>query len=115
MKIKNEFMLLFRYEPNMNYQPTEAEMTQMHQEWGAYFGKLASEGKMVSTHQLGFEGMQIAADKTTTEGFNISNNVMVSGSLLVHADSIEEAVEIGKACPILNMGGTVEVRSIIPM
>jgi hypothetical protein len=115
MEIKKEFMLLFRYEPNMNYQPTEAEMTQMHQEWGAYFGKLASEGKMVSTHQLGFEGTQIAADKTTTEGFNISNNVMVSGSLLVNADSIEEAVEIGKACPILNMGGTVEVRSVIPM
>jgi hypothetical protein len=115
MEIKKEFMLLFRYEPNMNYQPTEAEMTQMHQEWGAYFGKLASEGKFVSTHQLGFEGIQIAADKTTTEGFNISNNVMVSGSLLVNADSIEEAVEIGKACPILNMGGTVEVRSVIPM
>lgn len=115
MESKTEFMLLFRYEPNMNYQPTEAEMAQMHQEWGGYFGKLASQGKLVSTHQLGFEGFQIAADKTTTQGFNISNNLMLSGSLLVNAGSIEEAVEIGKECPILNMGGTVEVRSIIPM
>lgn len=28
---KNEFMLVFRYEPNNSYQPTEAEMNEMHQ------------------------------------------------------------------------------------
>jgi hypothetical protein len=115
METKKEFMLLFSYEPNMNYQPTEAEMTQMHQEWGAFFGSVAGEGKFVSTHQLGFEGKKIAADKTMTEGIYISNNLMVSGSMIVSTDSIDEAAEIGKRCPILNMGGIVEVRSIIPM
>jgi hypothetical protein len=28
---------------------------------------------------------------------------------------MEEATEMAKGCPILKMGGTVEVRDIIPM
>lgn len=52
----NEFMLVFRYEPNNNYQPTEAEMTEMHQQWGAFIGNIAIQEKLISTHQLGFEG-----------------------------------------------------------
>jgi hypothetical protein len=115
METKKEFMLLFRYEPNNNYQPTEAELNQMHQEWGAFFGNLAGQGKLVSTHQLGFEGKQIAADKTATDGIYVSNNLMVGGNVILTADSIDEATELAKLCPIFNMGGTAEVRSIQPM
>ncbi len=115
METSKEFMLLFSYEPNPSYQPTEAEMAQMHQEWGAFFGSIAGQGKLVSTHQLGFEGKQIAADKSVADGVCIANKLMVSGNMIVKADSIEEATELAKLCPILNMGGTIEVRSIIPM
>jgi hypothetical protein len=115
MDTKKEFMLLFRYEPNMNYQPTEAELNTMHQEWGGYFGKLGGQGQMVSTHVLGFEGAQVSADKTVTEGFLVANNLMVSGNLIVSVNTMEEAIEIAKESPILNMGGSVEVRSIDPM
>jgi hypothetical protein len=112
---QNEFMLVFRYEPNMNYQPTEAELAEMGQQWGAYFGSIAGQGKMVSTHQLGFEGKQIAANGSVAEGIHIANSQTVGGNLIVKADTIEEAIEFGKQCPILLMGGTVEVRSIQPM
>ncbi len=115
METKKEFMLMFRYEPNMNYQPTEAELVEMHQTWGAYFGKLGAQGQMISTHVLGFEGAQVASDKTVTDGFLVANNLMVSGNLIVSVNTLEEAIEIAKESPILNMGGTVEVRSIDPM
>ncbi|HMS67188.1 MAG TPA: YciI family protein [Saprospiraceae bacterium] len=115
MESKKEFMLLFRYEPKMDYQPTEAEMNEMHQDWGAYFGGIASEGNLVSTHQLGFEGIQIHADKSTSDGIHLADNQTLGGNLVVSAYSLEEAMEIGKNCPILKMGGTVEVRSILPM
>jgi hypothetical protein len=110
-----EFMLLFSYEPNNDYKPTEAEMAQMHQEWGAFFGNVAGQGKLVSTYQLGFEGKQITPDKKTADGIYIANNMMVSGNMIVSAESLDEATEIAKLCPILNMGGVIEVRSIIPM
>ncbi len=111
----NEFMLLFRYEPNNDYQPTEAEMTEMHQQWGAFIGNIAIQEKFVSTHQLGFEGKQIAADQSVTEGIHIAEKQTLGGNMIVKANTIDEAVEMAKNCPILFMGGTVEVRAIQPM
>lgn len=115
MTQKKEFMLMFRYEPSNNYQPTEAEMNEMHQQWGSFIGNIAIQEKLVSTHQLGFEGKQIAADKTVSEGIYISNKLTVAGNMIVKANTIDEATEMAKPCPILLMGGTVEVRSIQPM
>lgn len=111
----NEFMLVFRYEPNNNYQPTEAEMTEMHQQWGAFIGNIAIQEKLISTHQLGFEGKQILADKSVVEGIHLSDNKTLGGNMIVKANTMDEAVEIAKKCPILVMGGTVEVRAIQPM
>lgn len=112
---KNEFMLVFRYEPNNNYQPTEAEMNEMHQQWGAFIGNIAIQEKLVSTHQLSFEGKQIFADKSVIEGIYISESQTLGGNMIVKANTIDEAVEMAKNCPILLMGGTVEVRTIQPM
>jgi len=112
---KNEFMLVFRYEPNSNYQPTEVELNEMHQQWGVFIGNIAIQEKLISTHQLGFEGVQISPDKSITEGIYIANNQTLGGNLVVKANNINEAVEMAKNCPILLVGGTVEVRAIQPM
>ena len=112
---KNDFMLLFRYEPNDNYQPTEVEMNEMHQQWGAFIGNIAIQEKLVSTHQLGFEGKQISADHSVISGMYISEKQILAGNMIVKANSLDEAVEIAKDCPILLMGGSVEVRDIQPM
>ena len=115
MEQKNEFMLVFRYEPNNNYQPTEAEMNEMHQQWGAFIGNIAIQEKLVSTHQLGFEGKQILSNHSIVEGIYISENLMLGGNMIIHANNLDEAVETAKACPVLLMGGTVEIRAIQPM
>jgi hypothetical protein len=110
-----EFMLLFRFEPNFNYQPTETEMSEMQQQWGAFIGGLAIQERLVSTHQLGFEGKRIFADSTVQEGINIAEKQTLGGNMVVKAGSLEQAVALAKGCPILSMGGTVEVRNIMPM
>lgn len=110
----NEFMFVFRFEPS-NHQPTEVELNEMHQQWGAFIGNIAIQEKLVSTHQLSFEGQQIMADQSVQEGLHISGNQMVAGNMIVRANTIAEAVEIAKNCPILSMGGSVEVRGIQPM
>ncbi len=115
MTTKNEFMLLFRFEPNFTYQPTAEEMAAMHQQWGAYIGGLAIQEKLVSTYQLGFEGKQVKADQSVNEGINLAENQTLGGNMIVKAENINEAVEIAKGCPILHMGGNVEVRNIQPM
>jgi hypothetical protein len=115
MVLKNEFMFVFRFEPNNNTQPTQAEMDEMHQQWGAFIGNIAIQEKLVSTHQLSFEGKQIDANKNVTEGICIANKLTIAGNMIVMANTIDEAVDMAKNCPILFMGGTVEVRAIQPM
>ncbi len=110
-----EFMLLFRYEPSTNHQPTEAEMQEMHQQWGAFIGNIAIQEKLVSTYQLGFEGAQINANNTTADGIYIAKKQTVAGNMVLKAKNLEGAIAIAKNCPILLMGGSVEVRSIQPM
>ncbi len=115
MENANEFMLLFRFEPDFSYVPSPEDLAQMGQQWGAYFGGLASTGKLVSTHQLGFEGLQVSADKSVSEGILIAENQTLGGNMIVKAADLNEAAEIAKDCPILLMGGNVEIRSINPM
>jgi hypothetical protein len=115
MEQKMEFMLVFRFEPNFSYQPTAAEMNEMHQQWGAFIGNIAIQEKLVSTHQLGFEGKQVFADHSVNEGIHISENQTLGGNMIVKATTLDEAVEIAKGCPILSMGGSVEVRAIQAM
>ena len=109
-----EFMLLFRFEPS-NEQPTPEQLQEMGKCWGEFIGTIAMQGKLVSTHQLGFEGKQIFADQTTQDGFHIADRQMIAGNMVLKAESMEVATELAKNCPILKMGGTVEVRSITPM
>jgi hypothetical protein len=114
MENLQEFMLLFRFEPS-NEQPTPEQLQEMSQQWGTFIGTIAMQGKLVSTHQLGFEGKQITHDHQTHEGFAVANKQMVAGNMVLKAENIEVATEWGKKCPILQMGGTVEVRNVIPM
>jgi len=37
------------------------------------------------------------------------------GTTVVKTETFDEAVELAKGCPILKVGGTVEVRTIIMM
>lgn len=115
MKNSKEFMLLFRFEPSTDYQPTEAEEAEQHQAWGAFIGNLAMQEKLVSTHQFDFVGKLINAQKEVSEGFHVAEKQIVGGNMVITAANIEEAVEIGKECPIITIGGNVEVREILAM
>jgi hypothetical protein len=40
---------------------------------------------------------------------------IVGGYLVVKAANLDEAMKLAEACPILSIGGHVEVRAVIPM
>lgn len=115
MEQKKEFMLLFRFEPSNNYQPTEAEMAEQHQQWGAFIGNIAIQEKLVSTYQLGFEDNQILWNKTILPGMQIAEKQILAGNMIVTSNGLNEATELAMGCPILSVGGTVEIREITPM
>lgn len=107
-------MLLFRFEPS-NAEPSPEALSEMHKNWGEFIGNIAMQGKLVSTHQLGFNGKKIFANQSIEDGFHLSEGHTLGGNMVLKAESIESATELAKKCPILYMGGTVEVRDILPM
>lgn len=114
MEALQDFMLLFRMPP-AHQQPTAAQLAAMQQQWGVYISGIAAQAKLVSTSRLGFEGNLIDSSLSVTTGISIANNQTLTGNMLVKATSLHEATEIAKVCPVLAMGGSVEVRNIIPM
>lgn len=115
MKDSKNFMMIFRFEPNFDYQPTQEDLEQQEKVWGQFIGNLAIQEKLVGTNQLGFEGLQVNHEMEVSEGITISEGKTIGGNMIVKAKTIQEAAEMAKACPILQMGGTVEIRDIMPM
>jgi len=116
MSNTKEFMMIFSFTPDFNNQPTQEDLEQMQQSWGKFIGNLAVSEKLISTHQLSFNGVQIAADHSTTDGINVADGKTIGGNMIVKAATMNEAVEMAKQSPILHApGGNVEVREITPM
>lgn len=115
MEDLRSFMMLFRFEPKTGHQPTKEELDQQRQQWGSFIGNLAIKEKLVSTYQLSFEGKRLSSDLSISEGIDMSAGMTLGGNMIVKTKTLDEAVELAKDCPILKIGGTVEVRSIRPM
>jgi hypothetical protein len=94
---------------SMSPEEMEAELAK----WGSWIGGIAAQGKFISSDALEPSGKTIkGSKKVITDGPFIEGKELVSGYLLMHADSIEEAIELSYGCPIYDHEGTVEVRKI---
>jgi len=113
----NEYILIFRHTPVEGFTPSLKQQTETVQHWQKWIGEIAAQVKFVSTNRIGFEGAVVQPSNEVIDGFyqDSTTNEAVSGNMIVKSDSLSEATEIAKGCPILAMGGTVEVRNLIPM
>lgn len=114
METLQEFMLLFRMTPS-NERPTAEQIATMQNQWKNYIGSIASQAKLVSTSRLGFEGSCLNPQGQVSNNIYVADNEMLSGNMIVKAMNLTEAENLAKNCPVLSMGGSVEVRGLIPM
>ena len=106
-----EYLFLFRG----GDKPETPEAGQDHmQRWMEWMTSLSKEGKFISAQPLDRNGKKISGTKKmVTDGPFMEGKEMVGGYLICKADSIDEAVEISKRCPLLEYdSGTIEVREI---
>ncbi len=109
-----EYLMLFRG-GDSNMEAMSPEHKQKHLEtWAVWMEKLAKEGKFVGAQPLKKAGKTITGNKkVTTDGPFIEGKEIVGGYLICKADTLDDAVEISKGCPILEFDdGVVEVREI---
>ena len=112
-QIMKEFMMIFRAQPMGNQQPSPQEMQASVKHWQDWIGGIAAQGKFVSTNRLGFEGKIVKAGNIVTDGPFAEVKEIVGGNIVVKANSLDEAAEMAKGCPILQYGGQVEVRDVM--
>lgn len=109
-----EFMMLFHYVPQTEYQPSPEEIQAEIKKWQDWIGDIASQGKFVSTNQLAPNGKTLSVDHVITDGPYAEVKEIVGGYIIVNASHFEDALEIAKGCPVFAYpGAKVEVRPIM--
>ena len=105
--------MLFRHTPVEGYNPSPEEIQESIKQWQNWIGDIAAQDKFSSTNQLGYEGKTVKPGKVITDGPYAEIKEIIGGYIIVKASNLDEAVEMAHSCPILQIGGHVEVRNIV--
>jgi hypothetical protein len=109
----NEYMMIFRNDYSPEFKPSPEQMQASIKQWQDWIGGIASQQKFVETNRLGFQGKTLHADKTITDGPYAEVKEIIGGYIIVKSDDLSSALALAEGCPILSIGGSVEVRDII--
>ncbi|NOZ53688.1 MAG: hypothetical protein GXP08_11195 [Gammaproteobacteria bacterium] len=91
-------------------QPSSPEEGKQHR--SKYMDWLSSLGNSVVSPANPLKNTStVNSDGTVTTGGTMS----MSGYSIIEADSMEEALSIAKACPFLDVGGSLEVSELMQM
>ena len=109
----NEFVLIMRHEDGKKIASPE-QMQEWMKQTMDWIGSIAAQNKFVSGTSLPFDGARVVkSDKTVTNGPFGDSKETIGGFITVKAETIEEAVEFAKGCPVLQgEGNSMEVRQI---
>jgi hypothetical protein len=111
-----EYALIMRHEDG-----TKVASPEQMQEWMKqtmdWIGDIAAQNKFVSGTGLPFDNARVITTKNSkvvvTNGPFGDIKETIGGFIVVKADSVEEAVEFAKGCPVLQgEGNSMEVRKI---
>lgn len=109
-----EFVLIFRHEDGGKVASPEQLQIWMKQTMD-WLGGIAAQNKLVDRgNGLSFEESRVVRhNNVVTNGPFGEIKETIGGFVIVKADSVEEAVEFAKGCPVLQgEGNSVEVRKV---
>ena len=111
-----EFMLVFRnVQPTGDAALTPEQLKDVSKPWQDWIGSIAAQNKLASRgNRLGFEGATLR-ENVVTDGPYAEIKEIILGYIVVKVNSLAEAIQLGKDCPVLKMGGSVEVRDVVLM
>jgi hypothetical protein len=109
----DEFILIFRHEDGNKAASPEQMQIWMKQTMD-WIGGIAAQNKFSGGNGLPFENAKVVRpNNVVTNGPFGEIKETIGGYVIVKANSVEEAVEFAKGCPVLQgEGNSVEVRKI---
>lgn len=110
----SEFAYLFR---GRDTTASPEQMQKTMEKWVAWFKDLGAKGHLKEPgHPLEHTGKVVKGkQKIVNDGPYAEAKDVIGGYIVVEAKDLSHAVEISKGCPILEAGGSVEVRPIQTM
>ena len=108
-----EFMFVFRTDYKVIPKDSPEEMQALTKKWQDWIEGITAQNKLVETgKRLSSDGKVVRANSVITDGPYTEIKESIGGYIFVKGESLEEAVELAKGCPILISGGCVEIREI---
>jgi hypothetical protein len=107
----SEFTYLFR---GREVSPSREQMQKTTEKWMAWFKELGENGHIKNPgHPLEHTGKVVKGkQKAVIDGPYAEAKDVIGGFTVIEAKDLAEATELSKGCPILEVGGSVEVRPI---
>jgi hypothetical protein len=111
-----DFLLIYRTDENtMNALPKRSpeEMQVSMKRWMDWIGGIAAQNKLTDRgNRLAASGKVVKTGDVIADGPYTEIKECIIGYSIVKTTSIEAAAELAKGCPVLAIGGNVEVREI---
>jgi hypothetical protein len=110
-----EFTYLYRGGRDIPQSPEQRQ--KQLQKWAAWFKELGANGHLKELgHPLESASIVVEGNqKIVTDGPYAEAKDLVGGFSLIEAKDIAQAVDLSKGCPILEVGGSVEVRPVMQL
>lgn len=108
-----EFLLVFRADVKAMPKASPEEMQATTQKWMNWVAGIAAQGKLVDRgNRLETSGKVVKGEGIVSDGPYTEIKESILGYTLVKTTSYEEATKLAQGCPILSVGGNVEIREI---
>jgi hypothetical protein len=90
------------------------QMQKTTEKWLAWFKELEAQGAIGNIgHPLDDSGKVVSGkSKLVQDGPFAEAKDVVAGFTMVQAETLDHAAELARGCPILEVGGSVEVRPV---
>jgi hypothetical protein len=110
----NRYVFVFRGGAVVHKELAPAELGAHLQKWMVWLSELGKNGQAEPNGlRLQLSGKTVRGrSKTVTDGPFAEAKDLVTGSLVIHAPTLEAATDIAKGCPIYEYDGSVEVRPV---
>jgi hypothetical protein len=111
-----DYLLVFRTDYNNMPQRTAEEAQAITLRWMDWIKTIASKNQLVDKgNRLDNSGKVLKPNDVVTNGPYTDIKESIGGYTLIKAESYDDATELSKTCPILSVGGSVEIREISPL
>ena len=112
----SQFMLLLYNNPANYTKMSSQDGQKVMEKYFAFGQKLRTNNQWISSHKLADEPGRVVRSShgktVTTDGPYSETKEWLGGYYLIEAPSYDAAAEISRECPILEHGGTIEVREV---